>query len=790
MHHSKPFLFTNDYNYIYDLATSALDTTSEKIVQEALDNLLKMKKRTTIVIAHRLSTIRNADKIVVLENGNVIEQGTHDSLMSVENSLYSALVNMQIMSMAEDNGSAEPIDEIPTPGQLVQAFNGIPPMDEIPEKRVDEIPEKQVDPTSFVDVERGNSKMALKEPVVESSTEVKDLEVLMSTNAGKAILETEVEVDEKTSSVGWIWALSAPERPYLVAGLFGAVLLGASFPILGYLLAAMIGIFFNPSSTEMMEKAAFYAYLFLAVAASQLLGVYLAQNCFGVITERLARRVREKSFLKMLQMEVAWFDQSENTAGTLAQQLATDCIMVKALTGERASTSASQTVTFAVSFAIAFYQCWEMTLVMVGLFPVIGLAFTLQHKFVTSAAGASMTATNEAGSVASQTLLNIRTINAFGLENVSLLAFQKNLVEPLKQFIKKGTVTGLGMGFSQLVILSGAGLAYYTGGQLVLLGRATFTQVIAVILTIMLGAIGLGQFAADASDKAEALTAAKKIQKLWLKKTTITALSEEGDVPESTRGEIELRDVCFAYPMRPDHQVYNNLNVTIEAGQTVAFVGPSGCGKSTAVALIERFYDPSAGAVLLDGKDIKTLRLSWLRQQIGLVSQEPVLFTGSIAENIAYGKEGATKEEIEAAARMANAHDFISAFPDAYETEVGEKGVQLSGGQKQRIAIARAIVRDPKILILDEATSALDSASERVVQDALDSLLISKKRTTIVIAHRLSTIKKADKIVVFSDGVVVEQGTYDELLLNPEGAFSALVRNSQRNTDQSNKATL
>ena len=251
---------------------------------------------------------------------------------------------------------------------------------------------------------------------------------------------------------------------------------------------------------------------------------------------------------------------------------------------------------------------------------------------------------------------------------------------------------------------------------------------------------------------------------------------------------LEVNHVSFAYP--DGTKVCENLSFGVEEGEIGCLLGPSGCGKSTAVALIERFYDPSAGAILLDGKDIKTLRLSWLRQQIGLVSQEPVLFTGSIAENIAYGKEGATKEEIEAAARMANAHDFISAFPDSYATQVGEKGVQLSGGQKQRVAIARAIVRDPKILILDEATSALDSASEKVVQEALDSLLLAKKRTTIVIAHRLSTIKKADKIVVFSDGVVVEQGTYDELLLNPEGAFSALVRNSQRNTQKGSTAKL
>ena len=758
-------------------------------MQEALDNLLKMKKRTTIVIAHRLSTVRDADKIVVLENGAVVEQGTHNNLLAQEASLYATLVNMQMTSMGDDVGetgtTALPVDEIPNKNEITEAV--AIRSSERPTTQNSAVSNEEYNVTKSLGMAQKKNQPLYKEVSLEDDEE---LRVMMATTVGKTIIATEVEVEEKTSSIGWIWALGAPERPYLVAGLFGAVLLGASFPILGYLLAAMIGIFFNPSPTDMMTRAAYYAYLFLAVAASQLIGVYLAQYCFGVMTEKLARRVREKSFLKMLQMEVTWFDRSENTPGTLSQQLATDCMMVKALTGERASTSASQIVTFVVSFAIAFYQCWEMTLVMVGLFPVIGMAFALQHKFVTSAAGASMTATNEAGSVASQTLLNIRTIHAFSLEGISAVSFEKNLVEPLKQFIKKGTVTGLGMGFSQLVILSGAGLAYYTGGQLVLLGRATFTQVIAVILTIMLGAIGLGQFAADASDKAEALTAAKKIQKLWQLKTTITAMNEDGEVLREVKGDIVLKNVCFSYPMRPDHQVYNNMNLTIEAGQTVALVGPSGCGKSTVVALIERFYDPSAGSVLLDGKDIKSLRVSWLRQQIGLVSQEPVLFIGSIADNIAYGKENATIEEIEAAARMANAHDFIAAFPDGYQTQVGEKGVQLSGGQKQRVAIARAIVRDPKILILDEATSALDSASEQVVQAALDNLLILKKRTTIVIAHRLSTIKKADKIVVLSDGVVVEQGTHDELLLNSDGAYSALVRNSERSISDTEKATI
>ena len=295
----------------------------------------------------------------------------------------------------------------------------------------------------------------------------------------------------------------------------------------------------------------------------------------------------------------------------------------------------------------------------------------------------------------------------------------------------------------------------------------------------MFGAVGLGQFAADASNKSEALIAVKKIRKLWDARTEVTGLSDEGATLKDVQGTVALRDVSFAYPARRDHQVYKGLNLSIEAGTTVALVGPSGCGKSTCVQLIERFYDPDAGSVLLDGVDIKTLNVRWLRQNIGLVSQEPVLFSGSIFDNIAYSKPGATKDEVEAAAKMANAHDFIAAFADGYNTQVGEKGIQLSGGQKQRVAIARAIVRDPKILILDEATSALDTASERVVQEALDRLLQMKKRTTIIIAHRLSTIRGADRIVVFSDGVVVEEGTHDELYAL-DAHYTRLVRNAEK----------
>ncbi|ETN10611.1 hypothetical protein PPTG_10723, partial [Phytophthora nicotianae INRA-310] len=248
----------------------------------------------------------------------------------------------------------------------------------------------------------------------------------------------------------------------------------------------------------------------------------------------------------------------------------------------------------------------------------------------------------------------------------------------------------------------------------------------------------------------------------------------EGEKPESCLGRIQATGVNFTYPSRPDVQILNDYNVTIEPGQTVAFVGASGGGKSTLISLLERFYDPQEGSILLDGRDVKTLNVKWLRSQIGLVSQEPVLFATTIFENIAAGGNEISRDQVMAAAKLANAHNFIMSLPEQYDTLVGEKGVSLSGGQKQRVAIARAIVREPKILVLDEATSALDAESERVVQAALNDLMDKTRMTTLVIAHRLSTVRRADKIVVVNGGHVVEEGNHDELVTIEDGIYNKL----------------
>lgn len=296
-----------------------------------------------------------------------------------------------------------------------------------------------------------------------------------------------------------------------------------------------------------------------------------------------------------------------------------------------------------------------------------------------------------------------------------------------------------------------------------------------VIMAIMLGAIGLGSAGQNAADSKKVRSAASGLFKIIDRVPTIDIESDAGEQPSSVEGVLEFNNVKFAYPSRPDQTIYKDYSLRINKGETVALVGASGGGKSTAISLIERFYDPSAGSVAFDGKDLRNLNLGWLRDHVSLVSQEPSLFSGTVAENIAYGKPDASREEIMNAAKLANAHNFIMNFEHGYDTDVGDRGAQVSGGQKQRIAIARAIVRDPEVLLLDEATSALDNESEKIVQASLDNLMAGKSRTTVVIAHRLSTIRNADCIAVVDGGSIVEKGTHAELMEIPNGIYRMLV---------------
>jgi len=284
--------------------------------------------------------------------------------------------------------------------------------------------------------------------------------------------------------------------------------------------------------------------------------------------------------------------------------------------------------------------------------------------------------------------------------------------------------------------------------------------------------MGIGQASQLNPDFAKSKGAAAAVFDVIDRVPIINLKEGTGKTLKLMEGKISLKKVVFAYPTRSETKVMNKMNLNINPGQTVALVGPSGAGKSTVIQILERFYDPQSGSVMVDNIDIKEYDLKWYRKNIGLVAQEPILFSGTITENILFGKPNASMEEVENAAKMANAYEFIMKQTDGFNTKVGEKGTQLSGGQKQRVAIARAILKDPKILLLDEATSALDAESESLVQDALDKLM--KGRTTIIIAHRLTTVRNADKICVIMNGKIVEEGDHKSLL-EMEGVYSNLV---------------
>ncbi|KAM3284778.1 hypothetical protein P3S67_023577 [Capsicum chacoense] len=335
--------------------------------------------------------------------------------------------------------------------------------------------------------------------------------------------------------------------------------------------------------------------------------------------------------------------------------------------------------------------------------------------------------------------------------------------------VKQGLVSGIGLGEVLLILLSTYGLAICKGGlsETVLLPlRRSLGQT-----TPSLNAFAAGQAAAN------------KLFETISRKPLIDTSDMSGLVLADIEGEIELKNVYFRYPSRLDVQIFSGFSLVVPSGTTVALVGQSGSGKSTIIGLLERFYDPEAGEVLLDGINLKKYQLKWLRQQMGLVSQEPILFATTIKENISYGKENATEEEISAAIEIANAANFIEQLPQGLDTKVGEHGTQLSGGQKQRLAIARAILKNPKILLLDEATSALDAESERIVQEALEKVMA--KRTTVVVSHRLTTISNADYIAVLHAGKLLEQGNHDELMQDPNGAYSQLMQIQRSNEEES-----
>ncbi|KAK0607361.1 hypothetical protein LWI29_013844 [Acer saccharum] len=509
--------------------------------------------------------------------------------------------------------------------------------------------------------------------------------------------------------------LNSPEIPVLLLGAIASVANGVIVPIFGVLLAAIVKTFYEPED-ELKRDTKFWALMFVVLGVASLLATPLSMYFFTVAGCKLIKRVRSMCFEKVVYMEISWFDEAEHSSGAIGARLSTHAIAVRSLVGDALALLVQNIATVVADLVIAFKSNWQLAPLILALFPLMGVSGYIRWKSMKGFSKNAKKMYEEASQVASDAVGSIRTVASFCAEEKMMQLYQKKCDGPIKAGIRQGLISGLGLGLSFFFFFFVYAVSFYVGAILVDRGKATFTEVFHVFLALTLSAVGIAQSSSLAPDVSKTKNSAASVFKILDQISRIDSSNDSGMTLENVKGQIEFRHVSFKYPTRPDIDMLRNLSLTIRSGH-----------------------------ITLDGKQVKKLQLKWLRQQMGLVSQEPVLFNDTIRANIAYGKEGNTTEaEIIAAAELANAHNFISGLQQGYGTSVGERGVQLSGGQKQRVAIAHAIVKAPKILLLDEATSALDLESERLVQDALDRVMLD--RTTVVVAHRLSTIKGVDVI--------------------------------------------
>ncbi|XP_075085971.1 ABC transporter B family member 9 [Nicotiana tabacum] len=744
---------------LLDEATSALDVESERIVQDALSNI--MINRTTVVVAHRLTTIRNADLIAVVHLGKLVEQGTHDELIKDPEGAYSQLVQMQQKTKHVENTKGKEIEDLNAQKRLSYSKNV-----SSRSRRFSLSGRKSASKGS-------SSKFSFAYDLGVSGVVDFHESIRREDGAGTSEYIADTTKKVSTQKLMSLAYLNKPELPIMLVGTVAAAINGMVFPVFGLLVSTIIKIFYE-SHHELRKDSRFWALMFVVIGIVVMIVSPLQNYAFGVAGAKLIQRIRSMTFSKLVYQEISWFDDPANSCGAIGARLSSDASTIRNMVGDALATLVQNISTIVTGLVIALIANWILALITIAIMPLLALQGYIQIKLLQESNDEAKVMNEEASQVANDAIGSIRTVASFCAEEKVMEMYQKKSEAPLKRGVKNGLVSGVGLGFSNFVLYCLYALVFYLGAVLVKHDKAKFSEVFKVFFALTMASIGLSVLSNLPSDLSKGKGAAASIFEILDSKPRIDSSSNEGITLDAIEGNIELRHISFRYPTRPDMQIFRDLSLSIPAGKTVALVGESGSGKSTVISLLERFYDPEQGSIYLDEVEIRKFNLRWLRQQMGLVGQEPILFNETISSNIAYGREGeVTEEEIISVAKSSNAHNFISSLPNGYNTTVGERGVQLSGGQKQRIAIARAILKDPKILLLDEATSALDTESERIVQEALDRVMMN--RTTIVVAHRLMTVKNADVIAVVKNGAVAEKGTHDMLMNNPQGVYASLV---------------
>ncbi|KAF2158045.1 P-loop containing nucleoside triphosphate hydrolase protein [Myriangium duriaei CBS 260.36] len=713
---------------IFDEATSALDTTSEKAVQAALQSA--SRGRTTISIAHRLSTIRDADNIVVMDAGNVVEQGTHDELMAKQDGVYAGLVQSQTISDKKKELLEEVKEEVASTSNADK----------------ENVPQ---------DLKSGEQKI-----VVEESTST----------------ETPIKKGSFLGNSAYVARLNRREGPFMIVGLIGCILAGCIVPASSVIFAKSVNTLSLSPASFLLHTINWWSAMYLILAAGGFIAWLTQGSSFAFASERLTRRSREQLFRSLLRQDLSFFDHTRHSTGSLSSLLSSEITSMTGLSGVVLGSIFTMLSTLIGGIILSTILAWKLALVCIATIPVILFCGWARVKTLGVFSAKMKEAHVSSTSCAAEAVSEARTIAAFGLEAHVLAKYNAILAGHIERSTRPILTASVYYSASQSFAFLCAALGFWYGGHLLGAYEYNLLQFFICFAALISGSQSAGYVFSYAPDISKARNACDTLRPLIgdgthapfdLRKNAKAGFNDRG-------GAIGFHGVSFHYPSRKERQVLDNLSFTIQPGQFAAIVGPSGCGKSTILNLVERFFAPNSGYITFDGVDIATLDVDEYRYSISLVGQDSVLYSTTIRDNLTMGlRTDVSDEQLMAACRDANISELIASLPDGLETAIGTRGQLLSGGQRQRLAIARALLRNPQILLLDEATSALDAQAEKVVQEALDKAV--QGRTTIAVAHRLSTVRNADVIFVAGENGMEEIGTHDELVAR-KGAYFRMVQ--------------
>ncbi|KAH7327238.1 hypothetical protein BKA65DRAFT_554796 [Rhexocercosporidium sp. MPI-PUGE-AT-0058] len=735
---------------VLDEATASLDSASEKRIQLAVE-ACAAEQRTIISIAHRLSTIRNADNIIVMHAGRVIEQGTYTDLMAQEQSEFAKMAKLQTL------GTTGRADAGSISGDSIYAstLRGKPSVGTTQPKRLD------------------NRQAEKKTAKVDRKEEVND---------------PELDIVKPFSSVvrGIAW-LVRPSLGWCTIAIIAAVFVGATFTGAGVIFGFTVSALNQCENTieKIRSLGRLFAGLYFMLAGVELFANFLAWFGFGTIAERLLYNLRVLSFRSLLEQTLHWHQSEGRDPTSLLGVITKDSVAVGAFSGSTFGTIFAVCMNVVISIIVSHIFAWKIALVCLVTVPILLGAGLMQLRMLARYEERHRAAFSTATSLATEAIQSIKTVAVLSLEQEYMYSFASLLLPPKKQVVRASVVTNIFLAISYTAGIFVNALAYWWGSQLIMKGQYTQTDFLIILVAMLTSAQLWSSMFSLAPEFSRARLALSRVMTIVnLGSSTHTGRGDGRD-PAKTGDDIEssimaispainknrggsgvaFKNVSFAYPTRPDVTILDNVSFTLPPNQFCGLVGPSGAGKSTIMNLVQRLYSPTEGAVFIDGEDISQLHTAF-RETMAIVPQEPALFDGTIRFNVGLGAppdHDATDAEIEEACRLANIHDVIIALPDGYDTECGASALsRLSGGQRQRLAIARALIRRPRLLLLDESTSALDAASEEALQRGLEEAV--RGTTVLAITHRLHTVQRADVIFVVEDGQIVDSGNHAELM--------------------------